>query len=148
MSKIPYYKIDRIKNEDANINIIIGERSNGKSYQVKHKKAIKPFLDNKEKFVYMRRFKEEIKSSTIEAYFQDVDISKLTKGKYNTVQYWRNRIYLANYDPETNAVKKGECIAYTMSLNQEQNYAGGSYLDVEDIISIKGKVFNVFDVIR
>ena len=129
-----HYNMDEIASLDCQWNMIIGERANGKSYQVKHKRGIEKYLKTGKRFVYLRRFKEEIKSSTIEAYFQDVDISKLTKGKYNTIQYWRNRIYLANYDSETNATKKGECIGYTMSLNQEQNYAGGSYLDVEDII--------------
>ena len=33
-NKIPYYNLDRIDKEDSQINIIIGERSNGKSYQV------------------------------------------------------------------------------------------------------------------
>ena len=129
-----HYNMDNIISKDCLWNMIIGERSNGKSYQVKHKRGIEKYLATGKRFVYLRRFKEEIKSSTVEAYFQDVDISKLTEGKYNTVQYWRNRIYFGNYDQETNKIKRGEFFAYTMSLNQEQNYAGGSYLDVEDII--------------
>ena len=129
-----HYNMDEILSKDCMWNMIIGERSNGKSYQVKHKRGIEKYLKTKKRFVYLRRFKEEIKSSTIEAYFQDVDIAKLTDGKYNTVQYWRNRIYLANYDQETAKISRGECMAYCMALNQEQHYAGGSYLDVEDII--------------
>lgn len=129
-----HYNMDNLIKKNALYNMIIGERANGKSYQVKYKKAIQPFLDNKEKFVYMRRFKEEIKSSTIEAYFNDVDFVKLTNGKYNTVQYWRNRIYLANYDMETSKLHRGEQLGYCMALNQEQNFAGGSYLDVTNII--------------
>ena len=48
---ILYYNIDRIDKEDADINLIWGERSNGKSYQVKHKKALLPFIEsyNREK---------------------------------------------------------------------------------------------------
>ena len=42
--KITYYQLEEIEKEDATINIIFGERSNGKSYQVKHKKAINTYF--------------------------------------------------------------------------------------------------------
>ena len=38
--KITHYNMDVIDAENATINIIFGERSNGKSYQVKHKKGV------------------------------------------------------------------------------------------------------------
>jgi predicted ATPase len=90
MSKIPYYTIDRIKKENAQINLIIGERSNGKSYQVKHEEAIYPFINSYNKlkkegilesaynkldrFFLLRRLEAEIKNSFVEKYFNDVDI--------------------------------------------------------------------------
>ena len=40
MSKIVYYNLDNIEKENALFNIIYGERSNGKSFQVKHRKAV------------------------------------------------------------------------------------------------------------
>ena len=48
-TKQVHYKIDNISAEKAIINLIYGEKSNGKSYQVKHKKGICPFLDYVEK---------------------------------------------------------------------------------------------------
>ena len=39
------YNIDRIDKEGANINIIHGKRSGGKSYQAKHKKAVNKYFD-------------------------------------------------------------------------------------------------------
>ena len=39
MAKQIHYNIDNISNEHANFNLIYGEKSNGKSYQVKHKKG-------------------------------------------------------------------------------------------------------------
>ena len=88
--KVIHYSIDEIDKLGANVNLIWGERSNGKSYQVKHKKAIIPYLEDvnryvdnyydkgkiiKEsqekgkRFILMRRFKEEINSAWIESYF-------------------------------------------------------------------------------
>ena len=40
--KIVHYNMDEIDKIGANYNLIWGERSNGKSYQVKHKKGRHP----------------------------------------------------------------------------------------------------------
>ena len=136
MSKkeIVHYNLDNIDKEDAIINIIYGERSNGKSYQVKHKKGIIKYLETGKRFILMRRWKEEITSEKIEQYFADVDVMKLTNNKYNCITMYRKQLYLSNYDIETGKTNKGEKIGYVVALSTEQNYAGASYLDVEDII--------------
>ena len=41
-----HYNIDNIDSLGANINLIYGERSNGKSYQVKHKKGVLKYLED------------------------------------------------------------------------------------------------------
>lgn len=82
----------------------------------------------------MRRWKEEISSEKIEQYFADVDVQKLTNGKYNCITLYRKILYLSIYDNETGKTKRHEKIGYVVALSTEQNYAGASYLDVEDII--------------
>ena len=99
--KLPYYNLDRIDKEGASINLIWGERSNGKSYQVKHKKAILPFLEsykkakeeiienaynNYERFFLLRRLETEIKPSYISKYFADIDVAGLTNNEYNCIK--------------------------------------------------------------
>ena len=154
-NKVVHYSIDNIDKEGAAFNLIWGERSNGKSYQVKHKKGIIPFLQdtnryrcyyiNKDevikqaqekgkRFILMRRFKEEITSSWIESYFSDVDVEKLTDGDYNIVSMYRKELFLTFYDVETHKSRRGPKIGYAVALSTEQNFAGGSYLDVSDII--------------
>ena len=132
--KIMHYNIDEIDKHNARINLIWGERSNGKSYQVKHKKGIEKYLKTGKRFILMRRWKEEISSDKIEQYFADVDVEKLTEGKYNCVSMYKKQLYLANYDNQTGHTKRVERIGYVVALSTEQNYAGASYLDVEDII--------------
>lgn len=154
-NKVIHYSIDNIDKEGAQFNLIWGERSNGKSYQVKHKKGVIPFLEDTERyianyldknnivkqaqqkgkrFILMRRFKEEITSSWIESYFSDVDVEKLTDGKYNIVSMYRKELFLTFYDVETHKSRRGPKIGYAVALSTEQNFAGGSYLDVSDII--------------
>lgn len=132
--EIKHYNIDNLVNENADFNILYGERSNGKSYQLKHKRAVIKYLETGKRFILLRRFREEITSTGIEQYFQDVDVETLTKGKYNCITQYRKQIYLGNYSIEKMKVIRGEKIGYAMALSTEQNFAGGSFLDVEDII--------------
>lgn len=150
-----HYNIDLIDSLGANINLIYGERSNGKSYQVKHKKGILKYLEettnyhdpytNKgniikecikagNRFVLMRRWREDISSDWIEKYFDDVDIIKLTDNKYNCVSLFKKKIYLAFYNTEDGKLTRGDVIGYAVALSTEQKYAGASFLDVTDII--------------
>ena len=129
-----HYNLDNIDKIGARFNLIYGERSNGKSYQVKHKKGVEKYLKTGRRFILMRRWKEEITSEKIEQYFQDVDVTKLTNGKYNCITLHRKCLYLSNYDNETGKTKRFDKIGYVVALSTEQNYAGASYLDVDDII--------------
>lgn len=132
--EIKHYNIDNLVNENADINILFGERSNGKSWQLKHKRAVIKYLETGKRFILMRRFREEITNGNIEQYFGDVDVEGLTKGKYNCITTYRKHIYLSKFDSETFKTTRGEKIGYAVALSTEQNYAGGSFLDVEDII--------------
>ena len=42
--EIKHYNIDNLVSKNADINILYGERSNGKSYQLKHKRAVIKYL--------------------------------------------------------------------------------------------------------
>lgn len=140
--KIVYYNLDKIDSYNAQINLIYGERSNGKSYQVKHKKGIDPYIasleesiNKRKRFMLIRRWKEEIKPEKIEQYFLDIDIFKLTHGEYNCISLYKGKLWLSNYDPEAKPqIKRGDYIGYVVALSTEQTYAGASYLDVENMI--------------
>lgn len=134
MKKIVHYNMDDLIAVGADFNILFGERSNGKSYQLKHKRAIINYLETGNRFILLRRFREEITTEKVEKYFDDVDVEKLTNGKYNCISVYRKQIFLAKFDVETFKTTRGEKIGYAIALSTEQNYAGGSFLDVSDII--------------
>ena len=148
-----YYSSDNIARENATYNLIYGERSNGKSYDIKHKWGLEYFVNKNRKlffddesitpddllnikgrFVLVRRTAEQLKNERIESYFSDCDIRRITNGKYNIISVYRKEIYFSNYDVEKNIVKRGIKIGYAIPLSLEQNYAGSSFLDVENII--------------
>lgn len=129
------YNIDELMQHEANINILYGERSNGKSYQLKHKVMFTPQIINGDRcFMLVRRKKDEITSEKVERYFEDVDITRLTDGKYNCIDLYRREIFLSNYDTTTFKRKRGKKIGYIVPLEREQDYAGASFLDVDNII--------------
>ena len=134
MSKQIHYNIDKITEEDANYNLIYGEKSNGKSYQVKHKKAIEHYLETGNRFILLRRWKDDITNLWIEQYFSDVDVEKLTNGDYNCISCYRRVIYLGIYNQETGKTDRIEKIGYAVALSQEQHFSGASFLDVDTII--------------
>lgn len=129
-----HYNLDSIDSKKALFNLIFGEKSGGKSYQVKHKKAIEYYLKTGKKFILLRRWKDEITTEKVEQYFADVDIEKITNGKYNCISCFKRAIYLSRFDSETFKIQRGEKIGYYIALSQEQNYSSVSFLDVENII--------------
>ena len=128
-----YYNIDPISEYDANFNLIYGEKSNGKSYQVKLKKGLMHYLDTGNRFILMRRWVADITTLWIEQYFADLDIPTLTNGEYQLVTVWRKVLYLSNLGDEGKVIR-GEKIGYVMALSTEQHFSGGSFLDVDTII--------------
>lgn len=130
-----HYNIDRLMCEDAQISISYGERSNGKSYQLKHKVMLTPsVLEGDERFMLIRRSKNEITTEKIERYFNDCDIERLTDGKYNCISVWRRELFLSVYDSKKAKMTRYKKIGYVVPLEDEQYYAGASFLDVPNMI--------------
>lgn len=129
-----HYNIDTLDGKGCLYNLAFGSRSDGKSYQVKHKKMVGKYIKQGRRFILLRRLNEEIKTGKIERYFSDVDVDTMTDGVYNCITCYRQEIYLSNFDFEKCKTTRGEKIGYAMALNAEQHYAGASYLDVDDIV--------------
>lgn len=134
MQKQIHYNIDNIDKLDANFNLIYGEKSNGKSYQVKHKKAVEHYLKTGKRFILLRRWREDISNLWIERYFADVDVAKLTNNKYNCITQYRKELFFSVYDVETKKTKRFEKIGYVVSLSTEQHLSSASFIDVDVII--------------
>ena len=129
-----HYNIDRITKENANYNLIYGEKSNGKSYQVKHKKAVEHYLETGKRFILLRRWGDDISTLWVEQYFADIDVEKLTNNKYNCITCYRKVLYLSIFNTVTLKTERHEKIGYVMALNTEQHMSSASFLDVDTII--------------
>ena len=66
MATIKYYSLENILKHNAQYNILLGMRSNGKSYAVKYHVLQKAY-NHKGNFIYMRRYKDYIKGKDVES---------------------------------------------------------------------------------
>jgi len=114
-----YYDIQRILQTKSQYNILLGQRSNGKSYQVK-KEAVKEAFLGMGKLIYLRRWDLELKQDDMIDYFADTPVSDITGGQYNHIDVQRKRIYLANLDEDGN-LERGICIGRAASLSSSEH---------------------------
>jgi hypothetical protein len=101
--KQKYYRLDSINKLKAAYNILLGERSNGKSYAVKEFSVMRAWESDEQRFIMLRRWETDIKPSLVEQYFADCPISVITKNKCDGVSVYRGAIYLTKHNDETNA---------------------------------------------
>lgn len=66
-----WYNIDDTLSHNCLFNFVVGPRGVGKTYSAKNR-AIKNWLKKGEQFVYVRRYKEEVKQARLDEVFADI----------------------------------------------------------------------------
>lgn len=115
-----YYDPTDIDNTGALYRLIIGQRSNGKTYSY-IKKVIEEYFKSGLPSAYVRRYAEEIRPkylSELLTVHKEL-ILKLSKGQYNSATYRNNQFTLCYVDEETgNVIKKADTpILFTLAVN-------------------------------
>ena len=148
--KKEYYNLKQIKKVGADINIIIGQRSNGKSYAVKEE-MILDFIRNGNEFVYLRREIIQAKQNRVAEQFDDIGLSKMiakeTKNEFNAITTYQGKIYLTKYDVEMGLQGKAKdgivCGYYTSvdsadDIKGSQQYGKVTNLLLDEFITTSG----------
>lgn len=130
--KQKYVSIKNMLKKPWEFGILLGERSNGKSYAVKEH-VLKNFRDTGGRFIYLRRYQIETKPAYIDGYFRDAPVSQIFDD-WESVTAYRGGIYLTKYDEETGKDIRGDLIGYSGYLSNETHYKSQNYNDVTDII--------------
>lgn len=131
--KQKYVRLDGLLKVDAEYNILLGERSNGKSYCVKEF-VLKNFKKSGGKFIYLRRYNLETKPATVEGYFRDAPVRAIFDDGSDSIKPYRGSIYLSRYDLEMEKDVRGEEIGYYMDLAGETHFKSQNFNDVTDVI--------------
>lgn len=132
-----YYRSKKIDATGAQYRMIIGQRSNGKGYQVLEKiieTGAKGYTG-----VYLRRWGEDIKSTKARTIFEplirDGLISKYTNGEWDGVYYYSSAWYFCRaLEGNTNKIERADKpFCYGLSLNEMEHVKSASFPTVKII---------------
>lgn len=137
--KVKYYTTDKIDATGAQYRVIIGERSNGKTYALK-KRAIDEFINKGKQTAYVRRWDLDFKEGKGAAFFDDIVengyIEEVTYGQWSCVVYKSKKWYFAK--PVEDKEKKYEiCPTPFMvgfALTMTEHGKGDSYPNINTIV--------------
>ena len=124
--KEKYYDISEIDKTKAVYRLIIGERSNGKTYAC-IEKVIKAYFKNGKPSAYVRRFKEELAPSNMQMLINPHNelIERLSSGKYNSTDFRTGAFWLTYKDDDGKILLRSkEPILYTAALSTWEKQKG------------------------
>lgn len=133
-----YYSLKNILNTNSTYNIIIGERSNGKTYAcLKH--GIEQYFKDGSQMAIVRRWQTDIRgnraSEIFKALLSNDEVYKISNGKYQGIHYYGGKFYLCNYGDNGKAIyNDNDVIAYPFSLSDTEHNKSISYPNIRTII--------------
>lgn len=130
-----YYSLKKILSKKAIYNIIIGERSNGKTTAVlRH--GLQRYLKDGSQLGIIRRYREDFRGKRGSVLFDTLvcngegnnEIEELTEGKYDGVTYYSGRWYLSKYDEKQNKpIPSPFPFAFAFALTEVEHEKSQSY---------------------
>lgn len=137
-SKSVFYSLDAIERLCAIYNVIIGKRSNGKTYACLEK-IIRDYAETGKQGAYIRRYREDFRGKRgdqlFAAHVSNGLISEVTNGEWNSVKYYAGRWYFSKFDSVLNKdVRDNEPFCFGFSLSEMEHDKSTSYPDIITIV--------------
>lgn len=138
--KQKFYSLENILKENADYNIIFGERSNGKTTSVLLY-GLKRYVDSgyEKQMAIIRRWDEDFKGSKASQLFAAIVnlgyVATYTNNLFNNVCYRAGKWYLCNYSDDGKLVDiSTEPFAYAFSLTSEEHYKSISFPNIKTVL--------------
>lgn len=138
--KKDYYSLKNILAKNADYNLIIGERSNGKTYACL-KYCLEQYVKSgyEKQFAYVRRWKDDIIGKRAEVVFDSLlnnnEIFKITDGKFSNIKYYSGKYYLANYDDsQKKFIADVKPFCFNFALSDMEHDKSTSYPNIDNIV--------------
>lgn len=133
-----YYSLTAIKKENATYNMIIGERSNGKTYAVLEE-GLKNYAEKDEQLGIIRRWGEDFTGKRGQQMFDALVanqlVEKYTNGKWKYVKYRASRWWLAKYDENLDReILDVTPFAFGFALNAGEHDKSTSYPRLKTVL--------------
>lgn len=138
MARMKYYKLNRINKTNAVYRMVIGERSNGKTYAVLEQ-VLREYQKNRSQFVYIRRWQADVKRSKMLTLFNNHQANglfkKIFKGEFDGVYFYSGTFYLCTYDENGKAIyNDSDVLGYAFALSENEHVKSSSYPKVDTIV--------------
>lgn len=132
-----YYSLEPILSKKAKYNMIIGMRSNGKTYAcLKH--SVEEYWKNGSEVAYIRRYREDFRGKRGEQLFaalvENDEISKITDGEWTGIKYYSYRWYLTKKAPNGDEIRAEKPFAYGFSITEMEHDKSVSYPLIRTVI--------------
>ncbi len=136
--KTKYYSLKNIMDFHAVYNIIIGERSNGKTYAVEEH-SLKEYCESGVQLAIIRRWADDFTGKRGQQMFDAIVnnglVSKYSNDKWDRIVYKASRWYLAKYDEELDKIiTEPEPFAFGFALNTMEHDKSISFPKVGNIL--------------
>lgn len=136
-----YYTLAPILKERAHYNIIIGERSNGKTYSVLQK-IVTDYAREGNQAALLRRMQEDFigkrGAGLFEPLIDNGEIERATNGAWTSVYYYASRWFLCKYEEDkkgnTERITDTQPFMYGFALSQMEHEKGTGYPNVKTIV--------------
>lgn len=139
MSKLKFYNLDAILAKNAHYNVIIGERSNGKTTAVL-RYALKHHFETGNQIAYIRRWDEDLKGGRGASIWSGIVslgfLDEMSNGEWTHIIYKGRAWFLAIPDPdnEDKFITKPEPFAYAFALTKQETYKSVAYPNIDTVI--------------
>lgn len=135
--KYKFYSLTNILSKNADYNLIIGERSNGKTYAVL-KRIIEMYATKNIQGAIIRRWADDFKgkrgASMFDALVANNEVSKATKGTWTDIYYFSSRWYMCRYDEEGNRTLDDKPFCFGFAVTGMEHDKGTSFPGIGNIL--------------
>lgn len=133
-----FYNLERILKYQCQYNLIIGERSNGKTYACLDY-VLDRFINFGEQAAYVRRYREDFRGKRGDSLFNNHvsngRVSELTDGEFDSVRHQSGRWYLGTYNDTINKVITiDDPFCYGFALSEVEHDKSTAYPNIKTII--------------
>lgn len=138
MSQTEFYSLSNILEQKAQYNMIIGERSNGKTFAALEY-GIRQYLETGKQMAYIRRWKEDYRGKRGENLFSGIvaanRISELTNGMWTQTRYYSGKWHLAKYDDDLDRLVYDETpFCYGFAISDQEHDKSSSFPNITTIV--------------
>ena len=125
--KTGFFTLKDILAKNANVNLIISGRSNGKTYAL-CKYSLEQYKKNKKRFVYIRRWADDIKIANCQQLFWPLkEVVEDLWGPGYEITFWQKKFFLVDPNGER------EIIGHAMALSESHHQKSVAYVDIGTI---------------